>query len=208
MTATRLLILGAVRERGSAHGYQVRRDLESWGVHLWGTIRQGSIYHGLRKLEGEGLLEVVPTTAPAAGPTRTSYGLTEDGERAFVELLEDALRSDEAGLAETIAGVGFITELTRERAIELLRLRVDAYRRRRARVVDEYDRTADEDWGHHVEAVRLWARTADSAVEWTQELVERLQDGAYTMRGETRGETRGAAAGRSVTPAGTPSRGR
>ncbi len=187
MTATRLLILGAVRERGSAHGYQIRRDLESWGVHLWGSIQQGSIYHGLRKLTGEGLLVPTAAAAPSAGPARTAYALTEVGEHAFVELLEAALRSDEAGMAETIAGIGFITELTRGRAIELLRLRVDAYRRRRARVVDEYDRTADEDWGHHVEAVRLWAHTADSAVEWTQDLVRRLEEGAYRMRGEPAG---------------------
>jgi len=187
MTATRLLVLGAVRERGSAHGYQIRRDLESWGVHLWGAIQQGSIYHGLRTLTRDGLLEVADA-GPSAGPARTAYALTPAGERAFVELLEHALRSDEVGLSETIAGIGFITELTRERALELLRLRVEAFRRRRARVVDEYERQPDEEWGHHVEAVRLWAHTADSAVEWTQDLVRRLEAGAYTMRGEARGE--------------------
>ncbi|MEV1128400.1 PadR family transcriptional regulator [Agromyces sp. NPDC049794] len=183
MTATRLLILGAVRERGVAHGYQVRRDLQSWGAQLWGSIQQGSIYHGLRKLRDDGLL--VETAAEAAGgPARTSYSVTEAGEVAFRDLLETALSSEEPDLAMTIAGIGFMTELTRERAIELLHARVDAYVEWRSRVVGEYERHSDEDWQHHAEAIKLWAYTADSALAWTNALIDRLEAGAYTMAGE------------------------
>ncbi len=41
MSAIRLLVLGAVRMHGRAHGYQVRNDLEYWGAHEW-SERQAS----------------------------------------------------------------------------------------------------------------------------------------------------------------------
>lgn len=185
MTATRLLLLGAVRERGSAHGYQVRRDLESWGVQFWGSVQQGSIYHGLRKLHGDGFLERVAAQESAeSGPARTTYSLTPQGEAAFNELLETALSSDKTDLSMTIAGIGFMTELTRERVLELLRTRVRSYLEWRARVVNPYEQEPDADWQHHVEAIRLWAHTADSSLEWTRALISRLEAGDYVMAGE------------------------
>ncbi|MFB7251470.1 PadR family transcriptional regulator [Microbacterium sp. NPDC056234] len=184
MTATRLLLLGAVRERGNAHGYQIRRDLESWGVQLWGNVQQGSIYHGLRKLHGEGLLEQVEAESAESGPARISYSITERGDAAFRDLLENALSSDRVDLTMTIAGIGFMTELTRERALELLHTRVRSYLEWRARVVGQYEREPDADWEHHVEAIRLWAHTADSALDWTRALIGRLESGEYRMAGE------------------------
>lgn len=185
MTATRLLLLGAVRERGAAHGYQIRRDLESWGVQFWGNVQQGSIYHGLRKLHDDGFLQQAAAERGEAGPARTTYTLTARGEEVFHELLETALSSDSAGLAMTIAGIGFMTELTRQRVLELLRMRVRSYTEWRARVVDPYEQEPDADWQHHVEAIRLWAHTADSALEWTRALIGRLESGDYVMAGES-----------------------
>lgn len=184
MTATRLLILGAIRERGIAHGYQVRLDLESWSAGLWGSLKQGSIYHGLKRLRDQRLIREVTGVGEPAGPARTEYSLTASGEREFRTLLEASLRSAEGGLAEAIAGIGFMTVLPRDRVLELLHERVAAYRVKRARVVDEYEQDPEGDWRHHVEAIRLWASTADSAIAWTQELIDRLESGAYTMAGE------------------------
>lgn len=179
MSTTRLLILGAVLERGVAHGYQVRRDLESWQVGLWGNIRQGSIYHGLRSLHAQGLL--VQVNAGEDGPVKVEYRVTAAGRDAFDQLLEEALSSDGTDPAETIAGIGFMTTLPRARVLELLHRRVAAFRRRRESVVGEYEQHPDEDWGHHIEAIRLWAHSADSAIAWTRELITRLEEGAHEM---------------------------
>jgi DNA-binding PadR family transcriptional regulator len=43
-------VLGAVRQHGRAHGYQVRNDLEYWGAHEWSNAKPGSIYHALKAL--------------------------------------------------------------------------------------------------------------------------------------------------------------
>lgn len=184
MSATRLLILGALLERGTAHGYQIRKDLASWQVDLWGNIRQGSVYHGLRQLAAEGLIDKVESDHGSGGPARVHYTPTATGRGAFIALLETALSSDGRDVAETMAGIGFITALTRDRAISLLQQRIEAFRDRRARVVVEYEDHPDEDWAHHVEAIRFWAHSADSAIEWTEGLIARLEAGDYVMADE------------------------
>ena len=186
MGTTKLMILGSVRELGQAHGYRIRRDLEGKGVHIWAKIKQGSIYHGLRKLTDEGLLEVTAAaTRGGAGPARTEYAITSEGESAYFALVEEALRSLSTDIGYTIAGIGCMSDLPRVRVIELLQERVAAYTAWRAEVVGPFDGTsAEEDWMHHVEAVQLWAHTADSAISWTEGLLTRLEQGAYTFADE------------------------
>lgn len=185
MTATKILILASMRELGSAHGYQIRRDLQDRGVHVWANIQQGSIYHALGTLHRDGLLREAPNTkGRSRGPARTEYAITDAGREAFIELLEHALSSHDVDISETIAGVGLMTELPRQRVIELLSQRVEGLTRWRSQVVDVYE-ASDENWLHHVEAIRLWARTADSAIDWTTDLIHRLERGEYVMAGET-----------------------
>ena len=81
MKSVRLLVLGALRRRGRAHGYQVRADLEAWGAHEWSTATSGSVYHALKSMAGQGLLvthETVPSEA--GGPPRIEYELTGKGD--------------------------------------------------------------------------------------------------------------------------------
>ncbi|WP_410874555.1 hypothetical protein [Nocardia sp. A7] len=57
MKPVRLLVMGALRRRGRAHGYQIDVDLESWGAHEWSTATSGSVYHALESMSGQGLIE-------------------------------------------------------------------------------------------------------------------------------------------------------
>ena len=68
MSATRLLVLGAVRIFQPAHGYLVRRELLSWDVENWAAINPGSIYNMLRTLTRDGLLAEVDTADAGQGP--------------------------------------------------------------------------------------------------------------------------------------------
>ena len=92
MSAIRLLVLGAVRQHGRAHGYQVRNDLEYWGAHEWSNAKPGSIYHALKQMAKQGLLhahEIAPSTA--GGPPRTEYEITAAGTEEYLSLLRAAL---------------------------------------------------------------------------------------------------------------------
>ena len=87
MSATRLMILGLVQWMQPVHGYDVKRELESWQADEWANIAPGSIYHALRKLAEESLLEEVATEQVGTRPARTTYRITQRGELEFEELL-------------------------------------------------------------------------------------------------------------------------
>ncbi|WBB58375.1 PadR family transcriptional regulator [Streptomyces sp. WMMC500] len=185
MSATRLLVLGAVRRHGRTHGYQVRADLEYWGAHEWSSVKPGSIYHALKQMAKQGLLvahEVAPSTA--GGPPRTEYEMTAEGDAEYFRLLREALRRYDEKIDFLTAGVGFLVDLPRAEAVTLLKERVAAMEEWRAQVLRHYSPQQDEDFGHIGEIMRLWLHTAEAGAEWTRALIGRLEAGAYVMADE------------------------
>ena len=186
MSAIRLLVLGAVHQRGRAHGYQVRNDLESWGAHEWSSAKPGSIYHALKQMAKEGLLlahEIAPSTV--GGPPRTEYEITERGAEEFLSLLREALVSYDQRMDVVSSGLGFIVHLPREEALALLKKRVEGLEEWRKSVTDYYTpEDGPERLGHIGEIMHLWVHSADAGAEWTRGLIERIEGGAYTFEGE------------------------
>ncbi|WP_432165721.1 PadR family transcriptional regulator [Streptomyces sp. bgisy031] len=186
MSAIRLLVLGAVRQHGRAHGYQVRNDLEYWGAHEWSNAKPGSIYHALKQMAKQGFLvahEIAPSTA--GGPPRTEYEITDKGTEEFLTLLRKALVAYDQKPDILSAALGFIVDLPRREAVELLRRRVDGIEEWR-RAVAEYYTPEDgpERLGHIGEIMNFWVHSADSGAEWTRGLIGRIEGGAYTFAGE------------------------
>jgi DNA-binding PadR family transcriptional regulator len=186
MSAVRLLVLGAVRRRARAHGYQVRADLEAWGAHEWANAKSGSVYHALKAMTGEGLLVVHDTTpSRAGGPPRMEYEVTDDGEQAYFSLLRTALSRRDPRLDLLAAAVGLIDDLSRAEAINLLQQRANAMDQWRASITSNLPADTDlETWGPVGEVLGLWIHTADSRTEWTHRLIQRLEHGAYRMADE------------------------
>ncbi|QKW07293.1 PadR family transcriptional regulator [Streptomyces sp. NA04227] len=186
MSAIRLLVLGAVRQHGRAHGYQVRNDLEYWGAHEWSNAKPGSIYHALKQMAKQGLLrahEIAPSTA--GGPPRTEYELTEEGEQEFLALVRQALTSHDQGMDVISAGIGFLVDLPREEAIALLRQRVAGIQEWRNAVTAHYvPEDGPGQLGHIGEIMNFWVHSADAGAEWTRGLISRIENGAYTFAGE------------------------
>ncbi|MEO6085962.1 MAG: PadR family transcriptional regulator [Umezawaea sp.] len=187
MSAVRLLVLGAVRRRARAHGYQVRTDLEAWGANEWAGVKSGSVYHALKAMTAEGLLVAHDTSPSAAGgPPRTEYEVTAAGDEAYLTLLRAALAQRDPKLDVQAAAVGLIEDLTRAEAIDLLRRRARAMDEWRASVTADLPAGTDLDtWGPVGEVLGLWLHTADSRAEWTRRLIRRLEGGAFLMAGET-----------------------
>ncbi|GAA4941499.1 PadR family transcriptional regulator [Streptomonospora halophila] len=186
MSATRLLVLGAVRASGRAHGYQVRRELLSWGTEHWASVNPGSVYHALRQLLKGGMLRGAGVEESGEGPERTLFELTESGEEEFLRLLAKAL-SDASAKPEFFgAGIVFLTCQPRERAVRLLRhrlARLEGDQRSLKAMLDEGAVTGAKP-PHVWELFRSWVVSGDAAVTFTAELIERLEAGAYTMSGE------------------------
>lgn len=181
-----MLVLGAVRRRGRAHGYQVRADLETWGAHEWARATSGSVYHALKSAAKDGLL-LVHDAAPSAagGPPRFEYELTEQGNEAYLGLLRSALTASDPRLDLLAGAVGLIDDLTRSEAIALLRERATVIDQWRASITAHLPPGTDLDaWGPVGEVIRLWLDTADSRADWTRRLIRRLDDGAFEMAPE------------------------
>ncbi|WP_049565104.1 PadR family transcriptional regulator [Nonomuraea sp. SBT364] len=185
MSAIRLLVLGAVRLRGRAHGYQVRNDLEFWGAGEWASTKPGSIYHALKQMAKQGLLhayETAPSTA--GGPPRTEYEVTEKGTGEYFSLLRGSLTTHDA-MDVLAAGVGFMVELPREEVIGLLRQRIASLEEWRGSVTTHYvPEDGPGQYGHIGEIMHMWVTAADYGVRWTRDLIERIDGGAYVFAGE------------------------
>ncbi|MCX4995098.1 PadR family transcriptional regulator [Streptomyces longwoodensis] len=186
MSAIRLLVLGAVRQHGRAHGYQVRNDLEYWGAHEWSHAKPGSIYHALKQMAKQGLLrahETAPSTA--GGPPRTEYEITGAGTEEFLRLVREALTSYDQKVDVKSAAIGFMVDLPREEAVALLKERIERIAQWRAAVTEHYvPADGPEQLGHIGEIMHFWVHTADAESAWTRGLVERIEGGAYTFAGE------------------------
>ena len=88
-TETRLLVLGAVRLFEPVNGYQIRRELISWGVEEWAHIFPGSIYSSLATLTKQGHL--VRHDVPDGGREVAVYTTTASGRIELDRLFGDAL---------------------------------------------------------------------------------------------------------------------
>ncbi|MFD7049553.1 PadR family transcriptional regulator [Streptomyces mirabilis] len=186
MSAIRLLVLGAVRQHGRAHGYQVRNDLEYWGAHEWSNAKPGSIYHALKQMAKQGLLlahEIAPSTA--GGPPRTEYEITDQGTEEYFTLLRRSLTAYDQKPDILSAALGFMVDLGRAETLELLRERVRAIEQWRKSVTGYYTpEDGPGQLGHIGEIMNFWVHSADSGAQWTRGLIERIQGGAYTFAGE------------------------
>ncbi|MBA2808059.1 PadR family transcriptional regulator [Streptomyces sp. KM273126] len=186
MSAIRLLVLGAVRQHGRAHGYQVRSDLEYWGAHEWSNAKPGSIYHALKQMAKQGLLhahEIAPSTA--GGPPRTEYEMTEAGDQEYFTLLRESLTAYDQKPDVLSAALGFMVDLDRAEVLRLLAERVRTIEEWRKSVTEYYTPEAGpESLGHIGEIMNFWVHSADTGAEWTRELIARVEGGAYTFAGE------------------------
>lgn len=186
MSAIRLLVLGAVRQHGRAHGYQVRSDLEYWGAHEWSNAKPGSIYHALKQMAKQGLLhahEIAPSTA--GGPPRTEYEMTEAGDQEYFTLLRESLTAYDQKPDVLSAALGFMVDLDRAEVLRLLTERVRTIEAWRKSVTEYYTPEAGpESLGHIGEIMNFWVHSADTGAEWTRELIARVEGGAYTFAGE------------------------
>jgi DNA-binding PadR family transcriptional regulator len=188
VSATRLLVLGVVRMYGRAHGYQVRRELLTWAADKWANVAPGSIYHALKKMAKDDLLEEVVTDAEdgeARGPDRTAYQLTPEGETEFKVLISKSLSEGDnsaQGAYRLAAAVTFLPALSRGDAITLLGHRVTYLRGERTNIRSLIENSAG--WGmpaHLNELYRLWLASTEGTLDWLEGLVSRLESGEYVM---------------------------
>jgi DNA-binding PadR family transcriptional regulator len=189
MSATRLLVLGAVRIMQPVHGYDVRRELVSWNLEEVAHIKPGSIYSALKTLAKDGLLEA--TADDPEKPERTSYRITGEGEKEFQNLLRGAWWRVVRPAEPLVPALCLMPFLPREELIAALRSRLaqltaalDEARFLRGTIQDG---AVGDDGGipeHVREIVDFLSARTKAEVGWTRQLLTRLRDGHYTFAGD------------------------
>ena len=76
-----MLLLGAVAIFEPVNGYQIRRELMTWGVEDWANIKPGSIYNGLATLAQRG--ELVRHDLRDGSREVAVYELSDKGREEF-----------------------------------------------------------------------------------------------------------------------------
>ncbi|HUA45696.1 MAG TPA: PadR family transcriptional regulator [Solirubrobacteraceae bacterium] len=187
MSATRLLLLGAVRIFQPVHGYFVRRELLSWHVDAWAHLNPGSVYNGLRSLAREGFVEEVGTETEGGRPARTTYRLTADGEAEFVLLLRAMLWNVQPHDPDDLmAAWAFAWALKREEVIAALEHRIEqiaASARATEFAIDGIEHSPGTP-ATVAEHFRLTQARLDGEAAWAREVNERLRAGEYWFEGE------------------------
>ena len=194
MTAwpTRLLVLGAVRFMQPTYGYDVRRELLSWGVEEWANIKPASIYSALRTLNQDGFIEVTETERNPGRPEHTAYSITGTGEQEFQGLLRDAWWTVRTPIEPLLPGITMFHEMKREELIAAVRSRILHLESQVARSqfvqasIQPGATGADGGIPEHIrESFNLMIARTQAEVDWARGFLSRLQAGEYCLLGET-----------------------
>ena len=181
-TETRMLLLGAVAIFEPVNGYQIRRELVTWGVEDWANIKPGSIYNGLATLAQRG--ELVRHDLRDGSREVAVYELSDKGREEFRRLFEQGLTA-----VRPTAPLAFQT------ALSMLPLvtRADAKRLLEQRLVnlehqaEEYSVKAHEALNvppHVLAVMDYWERVGKVEREWLVRLLSRIDDGELDFLGE------------------------
>ena len=177
MSSTRLLVLGVLRAKEPAHGYEIRQELETWGAQSWANVAPGSVYHALTQMAREGLVEPVETAQPSKGPARNAYAVTKTGEREFQRLLREYLWKEKPTIDPLQPALAFLDAVPKEELLAALRRRASS-----ARATAEALRFVNEAPGHDLpahfaESHRLGAYHAEAEARWAEEAAEKVERG-------------------------------
>ncbi|TCO58403.1 PadR family transcriptional regulator [Actinocrispum wychmicini] len=171
--------------RGEAHGYQVRQDLLLWAADRWANVKQGSIYHALKKLTSEELLAAGHTEESDLGPDRVVYRITPQGDGEFFYLLSKGLGEVDSGETMFNAALPFITALDRSTLAYLLKARIRQTEGQMSTTQFLMDNTIAAQPGepgkpvHIREMFRYWNAAAVGVLEWLRDLLARVEAGEY-----------------------------
>jgi DNA-binding PadR family transcriptional regulator len=177
------MILGLFRWFGPAHGYDVRRELLSWGADQWANVQPGSIYHALRKMTEEELLREVATEQVGARPARTTYEITPKGEDEFQNLLHSSWWRTDSSTDAFLAAFSFVPVLPRAEAAAALRSRATYLRSNQ----DRLRAATNSDWirekpTHVGWMFELWIAQAEGEIAWCERVAGLIEAGVpYEM---------------------------
>jgi len=179
------MILGLVSYLQPVHGYDIRKELTSWNVETWANVQPGSIYHALRKMTEEGLLEEVDTEQVNNRPARTRYRTTVNGAAEYQALLRKYWWDYQEPVDPFLAAFAFLPSMPRAEAAGALRSR--------ARLLEGWSATYRDnaaEWGaakpvHVTWQFELTMARCEVEARWCHDVATRIESGEGTHFNES-----------------------
>ncbi|MEZ0449309.1 helix-turn-helix transcriptional regulator [Cellulomonas sp. ICMP 17802] len=124
LSAVAVLVLALLHEQ-PMHPYQLHQTLVERGDTRIVRVNAGAVYHGVERLERDGLVEVVGTDRAGRRPERTTYRITDAGRAAFAARLTSLLGDEHPAYPLFTVGLAEANELPADVVVEQLTRRRD-----------------------------------------------------------------------------------
>lgn len=181
---TRMLVLGVIVLFEPLNGYQIRRELLSWGVQDWAALKPGSIYSMLRTLERQG--KVCRWDLPESDTRSVAvYLTTEAGRTDFAALvrggLDGSLSTDHTTFTTAMS---FLPLSTRAEALTALTRRRERLEAQMAELVTQLNENGALLPPHVGHLLGLDHRLRESEVGWLADFIDLVRGGALPFADE------------------------
>ena len=181
MSASRLLILGVLQNcKVPLHGYDIRRELETWKADKWAQVAYGSIYYALKKMSDEGLVEVVSKDESGGRTAKTEYVITESGEFEFYRLLREYWWNRKPVIDPFQVALTFMDSMPRGELLAALDSRIDLLSAeiKGLEYMTEDVKTQNPYTPRHiVQNLRLVKAYFEAEVTWIKETITEIERG-------------------------------
>ncbi len=155
------MVLGLLG-KAPMHGYEIQKALETSRADVWADVLPGSIYHALKKMSAEGLLEV-RATEQTGFRLKATYAITEAGRDEFKRLLKETWTVPPKAFPTSLyTAMTFLDALPREEVLPGVEAQIAAVEREiaswnaaeaiKAPYVPEYARLMFSNGREHLEA--------------------------------------------------------
>jgi DNA-binding PadR family transcriptional regulator len=124
LSAVAVLVLGLLHEQ-PMHPYQLHQTLVERGDTRIVRVNPGAVYHGVERLERDGLVEAVGTDRTGKRPERTTYRITDEGRATFAARLTSLLGDEHPAYPLFTVGLAEANELPADVVAEQLTRRRD-----------------------------------------------------------------------------------
>jgi DNA-binding PadR family transcriptional regulator len=114
-----IAVLALLRE-SPMHPYQMQRLLRLRHKDEILALKRGSLYHAIRRLAENGLIDVEQTGRDGRRPERTTYRITSAGTRTLVETLRKIVATPRREPSDCMAAMSFLVHLEPGEACVLL----------------------------------------------------------------------------------------
>lgn len=88
---TRLMVLGLLMQYGPMSGYELQQAMQSAQTDTWAGVFPASIYHALKKMDKEGLVEL-DTVEKTGNRSKAIYSITPAGKDEFHKLMIESFQ--------------------------------------------------------------------------------------------------------------------